>query len=158
MLAQAQAPTNELLGQEEVIQTLYRGLENQFSGQKVIVIIPDHTRSIPLPSLFRWLVDVLHDVEKLDFLVALGTHPRLSEEQLHKLVGINQEERLSEFKQIGFFNHTWDSPETLVEIGVLSKDRIKDFAGPHWHPTLGEDIPVKINQIIFQFLITFPPF
>ena len=151
MLAQAQAPRNELLGQEEVIQTLYRGLEHQISGQKVIVIIPDHTRSIPLAKLFHWLVDVLHDVERLDFLVALGTHPRLSEEQLCKLVDVTPEERLSEFKHIGFFNHTWDLPDTLIKIGVLPIDRIEEIAGPHWHPTLGEDIAVTINQIIFEY-------
>jgi nickel-dependent lactate racemase len=151
MLAQTQALTYEVLSQEEVIQTFYGGLEKQFSGQKIIVIIPDHTRSIPLPSLFRLLVEVLHDVKRLDFIVALGTHPVLSEEQLCKFVGISQEERLLEYKHNGLFNHNWNSPETLVEIGVLSKDRIKDLAGPHWHHTLGEDIPVKINQIIFQY-------
>lgn len=151
MLAQTQAPKNEYLNQEEVIQTLYRGLENQFSGQKVIVIIPDHTRSIPLAQLFRWLVDVLYDVEKLDFLVALGTHPRLSEEQLRKLVGINQEERLSGFKHIDIFNHTWDSPDSIIKIGVLPIDRIKEIAGPYWHPTLGEDIAITINRVIFEY-------
>lgn len=75
MLAQSQAPLNELLGREEVIQTLYRGLEKQFSGQKVIVIIPDHTRSIPLAKLFRWLVDVLREVERSISSLPLGHIP-----------------------------------------------------------------------------------
>jgi nickel-dependent lactate racemase len=151
MLVQTQAPTNELLNQDDVIQVFYRGLEKQYSNQKVIVIIPDHTRSIPMSDLFRLLVEILHDVKKLDFLVGLGTHPQLSEEQLRKLVGINQEERLSEFKHIGLFNHTWDSPDTLIRIDTLPQDRIIEIAGKYWHPTLGKDIKVTINQIIFQY-------
>ncbi|MCJ7534682.1 MAG: lactate racemase domain-containing protein [Anaerolineales bacterium] len=151
MFAQAQAPKNKVLSQEEVIQAFTGGLEKQFSGQKVVVIIPDHTRSIPLAELFRLLVNVLRDVGKIDFLVALGTHPPLSEEQLCKLVGISQEERISEFRHIGLFNHSWNSPDTLIEVGKLSESRIKEIAGPFWHPTLGGDIPVTINQIIFQY-------
>jgi nickel-dependent lactate racemase len=146
MFAQAQAPNNGILSQAEVIQALYRGLENQFSGQKVLVIIPDHTRSIPLTNFFRWLVDVLHDVERLDFLVALGTHPRLSEEQLCKLVGIDQDARFSEYERIGLFNHTWDSPNALIEVGQLTKNKIKEIAEPYWHPTLDADVAVRINK------------
>ena len=42
---------------------------------------PDHTRTIPLPQLFRLLMEILHDTAQLDFMVALGTHPPLSPEQ-----------------------------------------------------------------------------
>ena len=56
----------------------------------MLVLIPDHTRTIPLPQLFRMLVDILSDASKLDFMVALGTHPPLDEDSLNKLVGITQ--------------------------------------------------------------------
>jgi nickel-dependent lactate racemase len=151
MLSTAQAPANESLSQAEVIQTLHQGLEKQFSGQNVIVIIPDHTRSIPLARLFPGLVDVLYDVKKLDFLVALGTHPPLSQEQLCKLVGLYQGERNSEFNHIGLFNHVWDSPDNIIKIGSLPVDRIKEIAGSLWHPTLGEDIAVTINRVIYEY-------
>ncbi len=49
-------------------------------GQKVI-LIPDHTRSLPLPELFRMVVEILHDVSQLTVMVALGTHPGYSEEE-----------------------------------------------------------------------------
>ena len=45
-----------LLSDDTVRQTLYAGLEKKFSGQKVLVLIPDHTRTIPLPFLFHELV------------------------------------------------------------------------------------------------------
>jgi nickel-dependent lactate racemase len=135
--------------------------KDNFSGRRVIVIIPDHTRSLPLAKIFRWLVDVLHDVEKLDFLVALGTHPYLSEDQLRKLVGISQVERLSDYKHISLYNHAWNLPDIIIKIGVLLKERTKKIAEPHWHPTLGDDIPVTINRVIFEydhFLILGPTF
>ena len=68
---------------------------------KTFVLIPDYTRSVPLPFLFRLLVDVLHHAKQIDFMVALGTHPPLSEESLHKLVGITTEERNTTYKHMG---------------------------------------------------------
>src|SRR5574339_595159 len=80
-------------------------LERQFTHQRVLVLIPDHTRSLPLPLFFRSLVDTLDDVKQLDFMVALGTHPPLSEESIHKLVGITAEERNAKFRHIGLPTH-----------------------------------------------------
>ena len=77
-------------------------LDGQFTNQRVLVLIPDHTRSLPLPFLFRALVDVLHDTKQLDFMVALGTHPPLSEESLNKLVGITAEERTHDIQAYWF--------------------------------------------------------
>ena len=57
-------------------EALTDGLGGRFTGQRVLVLIPDHTRSLPLPALFRMVVEILHDVRQLDFMVALGTHPR----------------------------------------------------------------------------------
>src|SRR6266496_6503398 len=98
--AQAVAESG-LLPEDTIRETLERGLAQKFLGQKVLVLIPDHTRSVPLPFLFRTLVEILHDARQLDFMVALGTHPPLSEENLNKLVGINSEERSTTFRHIG---------------------------------------------------------
>ncbi|HZY42897.1 MAG TPA: lactate racemase domain-containing protein, partial [Anaerolineae bacterium] len=46
------------------------------SDKRVLVIIPDATRTIPLPLFFRLIVKHLQSrVTAVDFLVALGTHP-----------------------------------------------------------------------------------
>ena len=63
------------LSQEVIRSTLESGLAQRFRGEKVLVLIPDHTRSLPLPFLFRSLVAILHGTKQLDFMVALGTHP-----------------------------------------------------------------------------------
>jgi len=143
MLTSQAVSTDRLLSPHEIEETLRQGVEGVFAHQKVIVLIPDHTRSLPLPMLFRLLVDVLSDVEQLDFMVALGTHPPLSEGQLNDLVGISVEERRSEYAHIGLFNHEWDSLTAL--------NRIREIAGEQWHPSLDNDVPININARIFDY-------
>ena len=145
------APQNQLLDDDSIRQTLTEGLENQFSGQKVLILIPDHTRTIPLPQLFRYLVEILHDSQQLDFMVALGTHPALSDAQLCQLVGITAEERDTIYKHVGLLNHAWDSADALTTIGTLPQAQIQEIAGDRWHPTLGGDVAVNINRAILEY-------
>jgi nickel-dependent lactate racemase len=70
------------------------------------VLIPDHTRSLPLSFLFRKLVEILRNAKRLDFMVALGTHPALSDESLNLLVGITAVERKIKYAKIGLLNHS----------------------------------------------------
>jgi len=42
---------NGVLDQGGIYQTLTQGLAHKFSGQECLVLIPDHTRSLPLPML-----------------------------------------------------------------------------------------------------------
>lgn len=58
--ARVTASNGQLLSDEEIRNTL-DVLAGQFNGQRVLVLIPDHTRSLPLPFLFRALVDVLYN-------------------------------------------------------------------------------------------------
>src|ERR671924_139280 len=112
------APLGGLLTDDQVRNKL-DVLDGQFARQRVLVLIPDHTRSLPLPFLFRSLVAVLHDAKQLDFMVALGTHPPLSEESIHKLVGLTAEERSMTYPHIGLLNHAWDMPSALTSLGTI---------------------------------------
>jgi len=57
------------------------------------------------------LVEVLGDAAQLEFMVAPGVYPPLSEKQLFKLVGISVEERQGEFAQVSIANHAWQDPD-----------------------------------------------
>lgn len=149
--AQATAPANQLLSEDHIRQILSDGLGNAFAGQKILVLIPDHTRTIPLPFLFKTLVELLRGTRQLDFMVALGTHPPLSEEHLCKLVGITTEERASTYKHIGLLNHAWDDPGALQKIATVPKEQVQSIAGDRWHPTLGGDVPVNINCLVLEY-------
>jgi nickel-dependent lactate racemase len=149
--AQALPPQGQNLSHDQVRIILQKGLTGTFSGQKVLVLIPDHTRSLPLPMLFSALVEVLADVKQLDFMVALGTHPPLDKNQMIYLVGITHEERADRYKHIGLINHEWNSPGALTQIGVISGDQVRELAGTHWHPSLAGDVPVQINRRVFNY-------
>jgi nickel-dependent lactate racemase len=148
---QTVAAPGQLLSDEAVRETLHQGLAGKFAGAKVLVLIPDHTRTIPLPLLFRCLVEILHDTRQLDFMVALGTHPPLDEAHLRKLVGITAEERRSTYRTIGLLNHAWDSPDALTTLATISQEQVKAIAGDRWHETLGGDVAVNINRAVLDY-------
>jgi nickel-dependent lactate racemase len=149
--AQSIAAPGQLLSKDRIIETLHKGLDGRFRNQRVLILIPDHTRSSPLPFLFRTIVGVLHDTKQLDFLVALGTHPPLSEESLNQLVGISFEERTGKFKYIGLFNHEWNSPTALTSLGLIEQDEIKQIAGKHWHSSLPDEVNIHINKTALEY-------
>ena len=60
--------------------------------------------------VYRSLAD---RVKLLDFLIALGTHPPLSENAINNRVGITQDERTTKYHKARFFNHDWKNPNQL---------------------------------------------
>ncbi len=149
VIAQVIAETG-LLTFAEVMDVLTKGLGGRFTGQKVLVLIPDHTRSLPLPELFRMVVEILHDVGKLTVMVALGTHPGYSEEGLNHLVGITAEERATTYRHVGLLNHAWDDPAALTSLGLMGHDEIRRLAGSNWHSSLPTEINIRINKAVLE--------
>jgi len=148
---QAIATDGNLLLPETIRETLEKGLAGKFSKNKVLILIPDHTRSIPLPQLFSALVEILYDTQQLDFMVALGTHPPLSDAHLLQLVGITADERQTTYRHIGLLNHHWNSPDVLIPLTTLPQAQIREIAGDRWHPTLGGDVAVNINRAVLDY-------
>jgi lactate racemase len=161
---QVVAPNGRLLTGDEVFNTLNHALEKQFTNQRVLVLIPDHTRSLPLPSLFRMLIEILQDARQLDFMVALGTHPALSDESLNQLVGITASERATLAAGKGFgadstglyppvllLNHAWDDPTALTTLGAIEQDQIRQIAGDLWHSSLPERVEIRLNKAVLAY-------
>jgi nickel-dependent lactate racemase len=141
---------NGPLSIETIRATLEQALSGRFTGQKLLVLIPDHTRSLPLPLLFQHVVELLADTSRLDFMVALGTHPPLTPESLNSLLGIDESERHSRYAKIGLLNHAWQDASALVTLGMLRPDEVRLIAGTCWHPSLPECIPVQINRAALE--------
>lgn len=164
-IAQKIAQPGSILTEYEIRNTLGQALEHQFTNQRVLVLIPDHTRSLPLPFLFRMLVEILSDARQLDFMVALGTHPALSAEHLNQLVGITPAERASLAAGKGFghtsvsplrplstlLNHAWDDPTALTSIGFIEQDQIKQIAGERWHFSLPNRVDIRLNKAALAY-------
>ena len=161
LLAQAVSAPGQLLSEEAILIALQSGLGGHFSDQRVLALIPDHTRSVPLPFLFRSLVGILEDARQLDFMVALGTHPALREDSLNRLVGITPEERADKYRHIGLLNHAWDQPNALSHIGRIEQEEIRQIAGANWHESLPTAVDILINRAALEYdhiLIVGPTF
>lgn len=126
-------------------------------GKRVLVIIPDSTRTAPIPLFFRILHEELGAAKVLDFLIALGTHPAMDENRIHRLVGISAEEARTKYSRTRIYNHSWDRPETLREIGVIPADEIESLS----KGLMREGVRVSVNRRIFdydQLIIVGPTF
>ncbi|MBM4075099.1 MAG: DUF2088 domain-containing protein [Planctomycetes bacterium] len=119
-----------------------------FAGKRILLIVPDATRTAPLPLLFGSLHRRLGPVvSKMDVLVALGTHPPMSDQQIAQLLGITERERGHLFFQLGLFNHEWDRPERLLTIGKLTEEETAELTDGR----LSLEVPVKINSRIREY-------
>ncbi len=118
------------------------------AGKRVLVIIPDGTRTAPIPLMFRLLYEQLgRRVEQLDYLIALGTHPHMSEEAIDHLVGATVAERAERYPNVRIFNHDWANPQMLQTIGVISRSEAGELSGG----LLADDVPVTLNRLIFEY-------
>lgn len=149
--ARAVAADGELLSHDEICNTLHDGLAGRYTGARVLALIPDRTRTLPLPQLFPLLADCLRDARQLDFMVALGTHPPLGEAERCGLVGLTPAQYRERYPGIRLLNHEWDNPQALTELGVISADRLRELCGPAWHHSLGGDVPVNLNRAVLEY-------
>lgn len=138
---------NTGLSDSELQQMILKELEKySFDRKRLLIIVPDNTRTIPLQLFFSTFQSVLlKRVKKLDFLIALGTHPAMTSEQIHDHFGITPLQ--AKQSGINIFNHQWDEPRQLKFIGTLTKEQVKEITGG----LLAEPIPVAINNKVFEY-------
>jgi nickel-dependent lactate racemase len=137
-----------VLAAEELESAVADGLASlKLANQRVLVVVPDGTRTMPLPLFFRLLVRHLAPVARaLDFLVALGTHPPLSDEAMLDLFGLTREER-ARYANVGLLNHTWDDPHALATVGTLPVKDVRDLSGGR----LRIEVPVRLNRRVLDY-------
>ncbi len=117
-----------------------------FSGQRVLVIIPDGTRTMPMPLMFGLFETILRPRAKaLDYLVALGTHQPMTDAQLSKLVG--QPVHNGRCGEAQIFNHRWYKPETFVTLGQISASEVSELTGG----LMARDVSVSLNRLVLDY-------
>ncbi|MDP1992753.1 MAG: lactate racemase domain-containing protein [Syntrophales bacterium] len=119
-----------------------------YEKRRVLVLTPDGTRTCPLPMMVRLVSEVIGEkAAKLDFMVAVGTHPILPEEKILELYGITPKDRGEKFGRSDFFCHRWDLPESFRRIGELSETEVETISGG----LLKESVPIDINKKIYDY-------
>jgi len=135
------------LTSEEIRSTVMHGICSlDLRGKRVLVIIPDSTRSMPMPMMFNFLKAYLEKkVKALDYLVALGTHSPMNDDQLSVLVGRKVHHRRTGTTLV--INHEWQDPLTFIQIGIIHAEEIREITGG----LMSEDVPVSLNKLIFNY-------
>jgi nickel-dependent lactate racemase len=138
-----------MLTETEIDAIVAQGLNGlPLSGRRVLVIIPDSTRTMPLPLFFRRLTQhLLRRVRALDFLVALGTHPPLSEAALLRLVGLSAQEKAERYPNVQLLNHQWNNPQALVTLGTIPADELAELS----NGMLSVPVPVRLNRLVLEY-------
>src|SRR5579875_3858560 len=143
------------------------------SNKRVLVIIPDGTRTAPIPLMFRLLYDqVGRRAAQFDYLIALGTHPPMLHEAIDHLVGVTVTQRVKDepgyiiktpsidslvgataveraqrYPNVRILNHEWHNPQMLQTIGVISRAEASKLTDG----LLTDDVPVRLNRMIFDY-------
>jgi lactate racemase len=115
-------------------------------GKRVLILIPDGTRTMPMPLLFEVLQKALAPrVAALDFLVALGTHTPMNDARLSQHVGQPVVDGRAGASRI--FNHNWSDPKTFAYLGTLPAREIAELTNGR----LNEDVPVALNRLATEY-------
>jgi nickel-dependent lactate racemase len=117
-------------------------------GKRVLVIIPDGTRMALIPTMFRLLYEQIgRRVARLDFLIALGTHPLMPEAAITRLVGVSEAERAEKYPNVRIFNHRWDQPTALQTVGVITRGEMATLTDG----LMAVATPATLNKQIFEY-------
>jgi nickel-dependent lactate racemase len=120
--------------------------EADLTGKRVLVLVPDGTRTAPIPMMFDLFHNLLAGrVAALDYLVALGTHQPMSDAALSELVGQPVVDGMVGNTHI--FNHHWDRPETFVTLGTIPATKIEEIS----QGLLSIDVPVRLNRLVLDY-------
>jgi nickel-dependent lactate racemase len=121
---------------------------NDYTGKRLLLLIPDNTRSGPVGQVFKHIFDCLHGkVSALDLLVALGTHQPMTEQKFCTRLEITPAERKTKYASVKFFNHEWQRPETFTRVGTIPPDQIEQLTDG----LFCEQVSVTVNKLIFTY-------
>ena len=119
-----------------------------YRGKRVLVVVPDGTRTAPLGLMFKTLFAQIGEVTaSFDIIIALGTHQPMSEEAICGRLEITAEERRSTYGRVKFFNHDWNNPAALRSVGKLTKSDIRELSDGRFEM----EVDVQINKLVFDY-------
>ncbi|MBO0889355.1 MAG: DUF2088 domain-containing protein [Acidothermales bacterium] len=138
------------LPDDVVLDTLAGGLASLgLDGARVLVVVPDRTRSGPLDRLFASVHGALAGrTAALDVLVALGTHQPMPPDRIAAHLGLADADALAAaYPGVSFHNHEWSRPDTFADLGEIPADEVARVSGGR----LAEAVPVRVNAMVTRY-------
>jgi nickel-dependent lactate racemase len=115
---------------------------------RVLLIVPDGTRTAPIGLIFQQLFAQIGQVTKaFDVLIALGTHQPMTEAAIGQRLEISLSDRQGKYAGVRFFNHAWDNPRQLRRVGTLSAADVSQIT----EGLFAMEVPVEVNQLLFEY-------
>jgi nickel-dependent lactate racemase len=106
-------------------------------GRSVLVLVPDGTRSCPLPLLLNAVREALAGrALNVTVMVALGTHAAMTPEHLDRHLGVHD--------GLTVRNHEWWRPEELVSLGTIPEATVEALS----EGRLLEPVDVVVNRAV----------
>jgi nickel-dependent lactate racemase len=138
--------TDRILPEEEVSAFVAEQLAGiDADGRSVCVLVPDGTRTFPLPLLIRAVHRALHGrVSRLTVLVALGTHAPMDDEVLAAHVGYAGRNLADVYPDTAVRNHEWWKPETFAHLGTIPAARIEELS----QGRMSLEVEVLLNRAV----------
>ena len=139
----------ERLSPDEVRAFVLESLAGlDLDGRRVCLVVPDGTRTCPLPLLLQAARDALAGrAAEVTVLIALGTHQGMSEEQLARHLGYGPGGAGATYPGWRVVNHESWLPETFVRLGEISAERIAELTGGRLRDT---PVEVSINRHVVE--------
>ncbi|BCB88066.1 lactate racemase domain-containing protein [Phytohabitans suffuscus] len=116
-------------------------------GARVVVLVPDGTRSIPLGRLFAEVHDALAArVASLDVLIALGTHPPMSPAAIERRFDLPAGGWAARYPGVAVHNHAWHDPATFADLGEVPASQVAAASAG----LLREPVRVRVNRLVAE--------
>ncbi|HEX2905067.1 MAG TPA: lactate racemase domain-containing protein [Jatrophihabitans sp.] len=120
-------------------------------GRSVCLLLPDATRSCPLPLLLGAVHRALAGrASRITALIALGTHAPMTEAQLASMLGYPAGDPGAVYPGLTVLNHEWWRPAALVSVGTISAERIHELSGGRLHTA----VDVRLNRAVVEHDLT----
>ncbi|HEX8311242.1 MAG TPA: lactate racemase domain-containing protein [Chthoniobacteraceae bacterium] len=147
-LSSTAAPQSYVSGEEVRALIAEACPAKDYHGKRVVLIVPDATRTCPLGMLFAGLHEQIGGATaQFDVMIALGTHQPMSEEGICERLEITLEERRAKYGSVRFINHEWDNPAAMRQVGTLTLEKSRELTDG----LLEMEVPVNINARLFEY-------
>ncbi|WP_394275662.1 lactate racemase domain-containing protein [Luteococcus sp.] len=102
-------------------------------GKKVVLVVPDGTRSMPLPMVLRHVhAQLAGRVAEMTAVIALGTHSYMESDEIDAWFGVGGEGQPASLEEaypgLRVVNHEWQDPSMIVKVGTLDAATIKELS------------------------------
>ena len=135
----------QFLSLSDLRRIMIQGFQSlDLADKKVLFIIPDGTRTMPMPDMFAIIQQEL-TAQQVDFLVALGTHQPMTDEQLSNHLGVAVVDGRVGDSHI--YNHHWENEDTFTQVGTIPASEIEELS----RGMLSMDVPVRLNKLVLDY-------